>query len=267
MRKLSLILLILTLGTITVQSQQVFLTAGGSLMSMRWNPVNMNHFVSSYNTYYGQSIVEPYKEHDGKVGDMAWKFNLILMDEEESGFVAAMSYSHNRTTQVNHSKLLSGFEQEYELIFKDHDITIDLGYSIGGLVFANFSTAFLFRNNQINYYTIIQDGTRSMGFEYDINGVYKTFTPSVELGTTLGLKLGRFFVPFRITWPISYMEEYQTSLLDFDANRYRQHDFPRDFGLFIQDTMGEQAETNTIYSSDFKGPRFSIGIEFALFKI
>ncbi|MBK8556345.1 MAG: hypothetical protein IPL65_11515 [Lewinellaceae bacterium] len=126
-----------------------------------------------------------------------------------------------------------------------------------------------FRNSTLDVLTVYPDGSKSQGYEFDINGVYTTFTPCYEAGFAVGIRLGRIILNGRISRALNFLGndrgEGATTLTDFDVNRYRYNEFPRDFKVWLDNNPNTVTE-NVVYSGELRGTRIAFGIDLLLFK-
>lgn len=228
----------------------------------------LNNFARTYNDYMENILEEPLRQMGafsmkGLYGSMGYRMT-------SPGFTLAANVAYGESHYTNTAQLTLGLGQEHDLRFSDVNFLFS-----GGPVFAK--TIFLeglinigLRNSTLEVATLYPDGSRSLSYEYDINGVYTGFTPCYELGGSLGVRLGRILVSARITRAFPFLEGDPelaniSTLQDADTNRFRSNDFPRDFGKWV-DAVNYYDETNAVFANELRGTRIAVSVEFFLGK-
>lgn len=224
----------------------------------------LNNFIQSYNTYYTIGLKEALPEysfsnmHGFNLG-MGYRY----MSREKSGFVGSFMYQYGYAGNKKRSRIWNNSGSEMHLQFHTHNILFEAGYQVKGIFFMQGILGFMIRDVNLPFRTVYPDGSVSMGNEYDINGFYKVSTNSLLLGGSLGFRYWHFFFPVRIYYGIPLFTD-RLPLIDYDAFRFRQNEFPNDFNVFVNDVSGTQFETNIVPQEDFMGLGLQFGIEFMI---
>ena len=227
----------------------------------------MNTFVSSYNDYFGSSATQPLKalgsfDLKGLQYSLGYRFL-------KPQWTFATTVTYGKSNHSFNSRVAGNFGQEHHLQFRDLNFIFSGGPVLAKNILLEGIFNIGFRNTTLDVLTVFPDGSRSQDYVFDINGVYTTFTPCYEAGLGLGFRLGHFILSGRITkafnFPGSNLGSEGTELTDFDVNRYRSNSFPRDFGIWLNDSFGADQE-NVIYSDEFRGIRIGLSIEYIFIK-
>ncbi len=147
--------------------------------------------------------------------------------------------------------------------FSDIKVPFDFGYTYNGIITFFAASDFTFRDVQLAYWQYYPDGSKSLGNEFDINGVYTTNIPILFLGGGFALRFKNFLIPIRFTTGFELANIERIPITDYDANRFRISDFPRDFAVYQNDPTGANTE-NVIYKDELRGTSISFGIRYLI---
>jgi len=224
---------------------------------------NLNNFVRTFNDYYSVGMQQAFTEYDlstmnGFYVSMGWR----LMKRHRSGFSGAVAYNYGYNSNTKRSVIWTGSGYDLNLEFYNHDFLFEGGYQVKGLFFIHALLGFSFRHTDMEVWSVYPDGSRSMGYEYDINGFYQTEAINIELGGSLGFRCWHFFFPIRISYGLPFLPVGE--LIDFDANRWRSEYFPSDYNAWVNDPAGGNEQDYRVPDADFSGLRIQFGVEFML---
>lgn len=222
----------------------------------------LNNFVSTFNDYYQANGFKPLSDFKANMQGIGFSAGYRLT--APNSFSLAMLYMFSKNAQDNHTTLAlkSGYELNYRA--KNHDFIFELGYNIGGLVILNGVFGIGMRSNTMQVWKVYANGDKSLGYENDINGHYQTPSFTMDYGGSIGLKLWRFYIPVRVTYGSTMFGKNSESILtDFDTNRYRSNEFPKDYKLWLSSNTSYD-ETNSIGQNEFVGMKISVGVEFMI---
>jgi hypothetical protein len=256
--------LILWLTPAMVKAQKHGITVGAGYSLNTFQTENMNKLVNSFNDYYQVGLKKPFAGYD--LGSMQG-FNINIgyryMKRETSGFSAYGGYMFGYSHNFNSVKIWNNTGYDMEMAFKCHDFLFEGGYQIKGKVFMHGFVGIGIRDIQVQMWKVYQDGSRSMGYEYDINGWYKTNSFSAQFGASLGFRVWHFFFPLRVGYEVPFFKDNTLQLTDFDVNRFRSHNLPNDYSLWLVSNISND-DNNRIPENDFMGLRIHFGVEFMI---
>jgi hypothetical protein len=226
-------------------------------------PAEMNRFVSTFNQHYEGVIPKPLKAYSvfpshGFNAGIGYRF----FKRESGGVTGYVGYSYAQTRNRNTATFKNRLGYDFGMKFRDHFFYLEAGAGIRGRFFVNGCLDFLFRKTTIRSSTVYQDGTKSIGSEYDINGMYTGTTNAFAPGISLGGRVWHFFIVSRLLYTVPLIKS-SLYLTDYSVLRMRSHDFPQDFEGFLVDVTGENQE-NGIKSDGFNGLLFQLNIEFMI---
>lgn len=260
MRLHSLLLLFL-LGIVPL-SAQITLGFGYELDGFDAE-TGINNYVRTYNSYMESVLDQPL--HEMGRYSMGGLFGSLGYRMTNPGFTLGGLVTYGNSRHTNTSQLTIGLGQEHILRFNDVNFLFSGGPVLGKFLFLEGVIQIGLRNSTMEVATLYPDGSRSLSYEYDINGIYSTFTPCYEVGGSAGIRLGRMLISARITRALAIFEGDPeltgTSLIDFDVNRFRSDEFPRDFGKWVNDTLNYD-ENNAVFSRELRGTRIALSLEF-----
>lgn len=229
---------------------------------------DLNHYATTYNAYLGNALDKPLRQMgafsmQGLYGSMGYRFTT-------PGFTMGATVGYGRSSFTNTSELNNNFAQEHILRFSDVNFLFSGGPAFAKMFFLEGVINIGLRTPTMEVATIYPDGSRSLSYEYDINGIYTGFTPCYELGGSLGIRLGRLLVSARVTRAFPFLEGDPeladiAALQDADTNRFRSNDFPRDFGQWVDSGTNYDPE-NAVRTNGLRGTRIALSVEFFLGK-
>lgn len=227
------------------------------------HPTDLNTFVSTFNTYYQGVIPVPLKSyslfpsHGFNIG-VGYRF----FKRERTAPSLYIGYAYAQTMTKNRAVFQNGIGYDFGLKMRDHLVYIEGGVGIKGRVFVNACADFLIRKGTMRSATVYQDGTKSIGTEYDLNGMYTGSTVAFAPGISIGARVWHFFINGRLLYSIPMLKS-TLYLTDYSVMRYRSHDFPKDFGVFINDVSGSNQE-NGIKADGLNGLLLQVNLEFMI---
>lgn len=282
---LSLLLAWLTMLPLQLPAQDILLTAGLQYQSCGFAKDELNAAIESYNavlpTMQGQTSdafwETPMKPFTGAMPlrGRIFSYQLRYMSEKSGGLSATFGIRSGKASALERnswSRYAAG--DRWNLWAKDVAVTMEVGITLGKKAFWNIlSTETVFRNTHLTSRSVWADGSTSMGYDHwlypqyeGINGHYQAPTIGLDLGTSVGLRLGRVLVPVRVGYMFPVFDESQ-AMVDYSLDsRYRQNSLPKDFAEYNLDTMGAGADLNAIGQNTFRGLRFSFGLEYSLYR-
>lgn len=248
----------------SIHAQKHNFTVGFGYSYNGFNPQNMNKFFNSFNQYYTVGMKKPFdtlssSSFQGYQFNIGWRY----FDREKSSFSSYIGYAFGYSTNANSVKIHNNTGYDLESAFSCHDFMFEGGYQIQSRVFIHGLLGIGIRDIQAKMWKVYQDGSRSMGYEYDINGWYQTNSFSIQLGGSLGVRIWHFFIPFKIWYEVPFFSDNALSLTDFDVNRYRDNQLPNDYTQWLNSNVTID-ENNRIPENDFMGLRIQTGIEFSI---
>ncbi len=231
----------------------------------KFDQSGLNSFFTSWNEFYTMGNGHAFDTINGfsQQGMDAGVNFIIYGDLDKSSFFLSYGLFRNKSTISRTSKIWSNRTNKLTLSFRDIEIPVQFGATIGRRAMIGMNFDFLFRKARLDFETIYQDGTKSIGNEFDLNGVYKISVPDLFFGPALALRFGKFSIPVSVTFPLKMFKNSDLPLTDYDANRFRSTYFPNDFQVWRDDVLGENEE-NAIFQSELKGMKFMVGIEYRL---
>lgn len=228
-----------------------------------FTPDSLNLFVQSYNTYYEVGMKDPLPEYNfSNMHGINVSVGYRYMKRKKSSFSGLILYQYGYSSNTKRSKIWSNLGNELNLAFNTHEILLEGGYQIKGFFYMHALFGGIIRDVGIKSYTVYPDGSRSIGKEYDINGYYSGTSTTIQVGGSLGFRVWHFFFPIRVHYGFPLTDG--VPLVDYNADRFRQHEFPKDYVVFVSDVNGTQFETNNIPIESFSGLRLQFGVEFML---
>jgi hypothetical protein len=266
-------------------AQDIYLTTGLQYQSCGFAKEELNASIESYNAVLPPMLGQtpdvfwekPMKPYTGTMPlrGRLFSYQLRYMSEKSGGLSATFGIRVGKASALERnswSQYAAG--DRWNLWVKDVAVTMEVGMTLGKKVFWNIlSTETVFRNTHLTSRSVWADGSTSMGYDHwlyleyqGINGHYQAPMIGLDLGTSAGLRLGRFMVPMRIGYMFPVFDESQ-AMVDYSLDsRYRQNSLPKDFAEYNLDTMGAGADLNAIGQNTFRGLRFSFGLEYSLYR-
>lgn len=261
MRIVHFLILVITSVCIKVQAQ-FFIAPHIFYHKEGIKPVGLNSFMDSYNSYYSVGMKDPF-DHFGSLPSWGMGYGVDLINWNLGGggiyFRSGILISHAKTSSS--AKIWNNYSNEIILKMNDWRVPFDFGVNIKGVASLFLASDFTFRKTELEMWTIYPDGSRSIGNEFDINGVYTALHPIFNLGVGAAFRVWKLTIPVRLTYGFNLFNEVRVPLTDYDANEYRSNDFPRDFSLWLNSLVGANPE-NVVYKDEITGMHFSIGIKY-----
>lgn len=194
-----------------------------------------------------------------------WEYgiDLIKMPENGNGFYFRSGLYTHRSVYKNDATIWNNYSNEMVVKFKDVKIPFDVGYTVKGMFTFFGAMDVNFRDVQLAYWQYYPDGSKSVGNEFDINGVYTATSPVLNLGGGLTFTYKRILIPIRYTTGFALFNIERIPITDYDANQFRISDFPRNFITYQNDPSGTNQE-NVIYKDELRGASISVGIRYLI---
>ncbi|MEO1449296.1 MAG: hypothetical protein AAFV07_07180 [Bacteroidota bacterium] len=227
--------------------------------------IDLNDFYRGYNAYFSGVIPTPFDtlepmalSHPAFGGGMRME-----MGEGPVGFAIGFYVTFGRKEIRQEAEFQNGLKTRTDLKVGDLNAVYDLGIHIKHTLFIQVHMAGRFRENELALGYVYQDGSYSLGDEYDILGVYTASTTTLDLGGSIGLKLGPLYIPVSISFPTNaFSDDGLLSLLDFDKRQARWTDLPRDFDTWVNDPANIDLDNGFVRAESFRSVRINIGAEF-----
>ena len=235
--------------------------------SSRLYTFDFNDFYRSYNDYYSQNLAQPWDTLSPAVfSHPNFGAGFRLAPGEEAGIAGGLLITYGRSKHSQSSQFNNGITLKNDFIIRDLNVQTDWGFHWNQTVFLQgHMNARIRRPTAIMGY-IYQDGSYSIGDEYDILGVYKTSTVTLDLGASLGVRLGRFFIPFSVIFPTNaFSDDGLLTIMDFEKRQIRWNDLPRDYKTWADDPANIDLDNGFVRAQSFRAVRFTLGIEYRLF--
>lgn len=246
------ILFILFFGaSLTVKSQNI-LGAGVGLDVMAGETDELNTFVKTFNNYYGSSLSKPLKNF-GLTKGYSFTAGGYL---DTYSFVLGAWISRGNMFQKSKAVFTDNREVEMVQHLAKTTLYTDYGWWAGDNVIISGTLAASLWRNDLRIYSIYSDGTKSIGNDNFLNGIYSSYSASFDFGLNVSL----VFEPIKID--IRALKDFKvanTQLSDLSAGKgiYDQN-VPIDY------TKGTFDETNRMHGG-FSGYYFSVSVIAFLF--
>lgn len=229
---------------------------------------DINDFYRNYNAYYAGVIPQPFDTLNPTVfSHPNLGASVRFASGDPVGFYTGLSMVYGRTSFDQQAKFQNNLITNTGFNVADWNLQIDAGLiffrvlTLEGLVAARSRKTFM----EIGY--TYQDGSYSVGNEYDILGVYQASTTTLDWGLAAGLRLGRLYIPVSISFPTNMLsDDGLLTLTDFDETQVRWSDLPRDYQTWANDPVNMDLETGFVRAQSFQSMRINVGVEFAIFQ-
>lgn len=259
-----------------VESQaQHGISVGISAVRTSIHTEQMNTFFQEFNKYHDGAAFVPFKDFRSSVISPGftggWRFQ-----KEGGGFSGSMLLMYGWDKQDDYNtKLIQN--SGYELIYKSRntDFILELGYNIKDRVFIHFVTGAGYSDESIAIWKVYANGDKTMTNENDLPGHYESSTGHLSFGGSLGIKIGKVYIPFRVTYAMPFMGAFTDAYeaLPFmdhsNIHKWRASEIPTNYELWVRDLPGFAQESvnkqNTVHGDFRIGWRFQIGVEIAFF--
>ncbi|MCB0637955.1 MAG: hypothetical protein KDC54_15105 [Lewinella sp.] len=224
---------------------------------------DFNDFVRNYNAYYGGNMKSPMDtlaltaSSHPEMG-----IGVRYYSGENFGFSTSLILNYGQRKFGTESTFANDIVTAADFRVRDWTAQIDLGIHIKKVLFLHGHLAGRFRRSVLDLGYYYQDGSYSLGNEYDILGVYQANTTTLDVGGGLGLKLGPVFIPVSISFPTNaFSDDGLLTLMDFDKRQIRWNDLPRDFETWVNDPASLDLDEGFVRAQSFRTWRINIGIE------
>lgn len=230
----------------------------------RFDTGDMNGFVNSFNAFWGDDLSAPYQEFTGtEFSHPSFGAGFRFISTGKVGFSGGTGFLWGRDRHRHQATWKNGVVNE--LFFKTRDVqwNATTGMHFGNKVFLEFTYGGHFRKLFMEHATIYQDGSRSLGSEYKLNGLYSSLVSSFEWGWQAGVRFGSLMVFARGVNPLANFPPAKNLVThqDYDTAHYPPNDFPSDYELYATDFIGFVEQDKGVKADSFEGPRFTIGVE------
>jgi hypothetical protein len=214
--------------------------------SSRLTLFDYNDFYRSYNAYYGQNLAQPWDTLKPTVfSHPNFGAGFRIGTAGKAGVAGGLLITYGRSQNYSQTSIFRNeIQLQNDFIIRDLNVQTDWGFHFGQTLFLQgHMNARVRRPTSILGY-VYQDGSYSLGDEYDILGIYTTTTVSLDLGASVGLRLGRFFIPLSITFPTNaFSDDGLLSIMDEEKRQIRWTDIPRDFATWADDPANLDLDT------------------------
>ncbi len=225
-----------------------------------------NDFFRSYNAYYGNNMAEPMDTLlPGEFSHPNWGGALRVFLGEQVAFTSGLLIAYGRARTRHSGRFRNGIVTQTDWEVRDLKFQYDIGICLGRALSLTTHLGGHVRNTIMDLGYVYQDGTYSLGNEYDILSVFKATTVTLDYGFGLALRLKSFYFPLTISFPSNaFSDEGLLTLVDFDERQIRWTDLPRDFETWANDPSNLDLETGFVRANSFRSMRIAIGIEYFL---
>jgi hypothetical protein len=228
---------------------------------------DFNDFFRSYNAYYGANMAQPFDTLAPTVFSHP-NFGLGLRFTG-GGIIAPTGgffITYGRMTHAARAEYANGIQTAADFMVRDLNVVTELGLSIGRVLSLSAVMAGYFRRSVVDMAYIYQDGTYSLGNEYDLLSVHSASVTSLDFGAAAALRLGRFNFPVSITFPNQLIsDEGLLTFLDYDERQIRWSDIPRDYATWADDPASIDLDEGFVRAESLRSLRITFGVEVFLF--
>ncbi|MDP5170639.1 MAG: hypothetical protein NWR72_10365, partial [Bacteroidia bacterium] len=254
---------------LSAQESRVGLTIRADYGNYTMPEIDLNDFYRGYNAYYGSNMKVPFDtlsptvfSHPNyglgvraSIGDNVGLATGLFITRGNSRFSQQATFQNNIITQT------------------DFDVTdwtcqIDVGVHLFHFLYLQGHMAGHFRNTQMDLGYFYQDGSYSIGNEYDILGVYTASTTTIDFGASAMIRVWKVIIPVSISFPSNMLSDGGLiTLTDFDASRVRWTDLPRDYATWANDPANLDLDTGFVRAQSLQSVRINIGLEIYLHSV
>lgn len=228
---------------------------------------DMNDFFRSYNDYYAGNIPQTFDTiAAGELSHGGWGGSIRYFGNgDKVAFQSGLVITHGSKEVFREAVFRNGITTRADWKVKDLNVQYDIGMSLyKTLTLAgHMSGRFRFSEIAIGYF--YQDGSYSLGDEYDILGVYSANTTTLDFGFSAGLKIKRLYLQLGVSYPTNaFSDDGLLTLLDYDERQIRWLDIPRDYRTWAEDPANIDLETGFVRANSLRATRINFGLEFFL---
>jgi hypothetical protein len=243
---------------------QLYISPSLRFLKQGFQTEGLNTFKKSYNDYYALGMKNPFDMY-GNLPQTGFQYgvDIVFMKEKENGFFFRSGLLFSNSKSVSSCTIWNNYRNDIVLKFHDWQVPADIGYSIKGIVAFYLAMDISMRKTRLEYWQYYPDGSKSVGNEFDMNGVYTATVPVFNYGGGMVLRYKRFTIPVRYTLGRTIFNVEKVPLTDYDANQFRSNSFPLDYSKYQSDILGEDQD-NAIFKDEMGGGTFTIGINYLI---
>ncbi|MBR9921598.1 MAG: hypothetical protein GYB31_12235 [Bacteroidetes bacterium] len=226
---------------------------------------DLNDFFNSYNAYYAGVIPQEFDTlSPHEFSHPAFGAGLrFLMGEGNIGFSSGLLGTYGYAKRTRNAVFQNDIETELAMRVRDLNIQFEVGMYFFQRVFIHGHITGRFRKTVADLGYYYQDGSYSLGDEYDILGVYSGLTTTVDLGGSVGLKLGPVYIPVSVSFPTQFAsDDGLLTLIDYDVRQIRWTDLPRDYGQWVDDPVNMDPFNDFVRMNSLQSFRINIAVEY-----
>ena len=225
---------------------------------------DLNDFFRDYNRFYGSNMAQPFDSIGAReLSHPSIGAGFRIASGENIGFTSGLFCTYGSKSIQRSAEFQNGIITQTDLRVRDFNVQFDLGIHIKQILFLQGHMGGRFRSNYLDLGYVYQDGSYSLGDEYDILGVYHSPTTTLDFGASIGVKLGPVFIPVSITFPTDFAsDDGLLTLMDFDKRQARWVDLPRDFTTWANDPANLDLDNGFVRANSFRSVRLTIAAEF-----
>jgi hypothetical protein len=212
-------------------------------------------FLEAYNNYYAsQGLTAPFDPDMGLAGGRFYHIGVAAGGEEFKAYMGMGQYK--LTTRANEARFSNGVGRDIKVELKDFDCDVGFRAEKGPIVFGG-QVDIILRNTSIYSWYVFKDGSKSLGGDHSLNGIYSDFNLGAGIGLTAGIKIAVVYVLFKA--------DYIGQIDQKSHPEYHQfHDFEYFTDNYIPREIGGSTYSDNAISNDIKGWRFGISLEILL---
>lgn len=227
-----------------------------------------NEFYKSYNDYYNLSLTEAFDTiNPGDFSHLGFGGSIRFFGPGKLAFQNGLLLTYGRSNVLRTSVFSNGIKSETNWEIGDLNLQYDVGVLIGQSLSLAVHMAGRFRSTDMAFGYYYQDGSYSIGNEYDILGVYSGQTITLDWGFNAGLLVKRFYFQIGMSFPTNaFSDDGLLTLFDQDERQIRWLDLPRDYQQWVDDPANMDPSTGFVRMSSLRSTRLNVGLEFFILK-
>lgn len=265
------LLLLLLLAPIALSAQDdilVGVTLKADYGRYTMNDPDINDFYTSYNQFYSNVMVRPFDTLSMReFSHPAYGMGIRVASGKAFGPSAGLFLTRGTTRHTEQAEFQNGIISQTDFLVKDVVCQVDAGFHAGQVLYLHGHIAGHFRTTIMDFGYFYQDGSYSIGNEYDVLGVFHGWTTTLDVGANAMLRLGRVMIPVGISFPTNFASDGGLlSFTDYDITRIRWNDLPRDFETWANDPASLDLEEGFVRMESFRSVRLNVGVEIFLGK-